>query len=545
MMHSVQEVCHRLQGKLIVSCQAPEGTALRDPGVMARMAQATVAAGAAGIRADGPEYVSAIRRVVRVPIIGISKVVHEDGRVLITPSFESARQIVEAGADLIALDCTARGQRYGALNRLDRIKRELRVPVLADVATVEEAIAAVAAGADLILTTLRGYTPETEHIRGFDFQFLRDVIRQAGAPVIAEGRIADPEQAAAAFAGGAFAVIVGSAITRPDEITRRFVSALEHVTLSHQSGCAIGIDLGGTNTKVAIVNRDGSLISQTSIPTPATQGKQALLDHLRMAAQSCQRTAAQNGIALEALGVATAGWVDPEEGKVIYATGNLPGWMGAPIRSELENATGLPVGVENDANALAVGERYFGLAKNVDDFVCITLGTGVGGGCYVGGRLNRGAQFLANAIGHISLERNGLLCTCGQSGCLEAYANAAALVRYAGSRYRSAELVIQASNAGDAQARKALRTYASYLARGCAQILNLLDPELLVISGGIAQNNPSLLPDLEEGMSTQVIGWDQRHVRIAISPLACFGGVIGAAAVALDAAAARRAGSAV
>ena len=221
----------------------------------------------------------------------------------------------------------------------------------------------------------------------------------------------------------------------------------------------------------------------------------------------------------------------------MYATGNLPGWMGAPIRAELEEATGLPVGVENDANALAMGERYFGLAKAVDDFVCITLGTGVGGGCYIGGRLNRGAQFLANAIGHINVEKDGRPCTCGQRGCLEAYTNAAALVRYAGERFRSAEQAIQAANAGDASARKALRTYAAWLARGCAQIVNLLDPEMLVISGGIAQNNPALLPDLEEEMSAQVIGWDQRHVRIAISPLACFGGVIGAAAVALDAAA--------
>src|SRR5271165_6755359 len=103
MMQTMQEVCFRLQGKLIVSCQAPEGSPLRDPGMMARLAQVTVAAGAAGIRADGPEAVAAIRQVVEVPIIGISKTVQDDGLILITPSFESARQLVQAGASLIAL----------------------------------------------------------------------------------------------------------------------------------------------------------------------------------------------------------------------------------------------------------------------------------------------------------------------------------------------------------------------------------------------------------------------------------------------------------
>ncbi|MFN7994962.1 MAG: putative N-acetylmannosamine-6-phosphate 2-epimerase [Bryobacteraceae bacterium] len=535
-MKSTGNICGRLQGRLIVSCQAPEDSALRDPEVLARMAEATVSAGAAGIRADGPVHVAAIRRRVQVPIIGISKTTHDDGLILITPTFESARQLVEAGANLIALDCSARGQRYGALNRLRRIKDELGVPVLADVATLDEAAAAVQAGADLILTTLRGYTPETEHIDGFDLPFLRDLIAQSGAPVVAEGRIADPEQAAAAVASGAFAVIVGTAITRPDETTRRFVAAVERSLRAGESEYAIGIDLGSTNTKVAIVKRDGTLFSQASIPTPATAGKQALLGHLRSVATRCRQQAAEAGIRLAAVGIATGGWVDPAEGKVIHATGNLPGWMGAGIRAELEGAIGLPVGVENDANALAVGERHFGLGRDVDDFVCITLGTGVGGGCYVAGKLNRGSHYLGNAIGHINIEPGGRPCTCGQKGCLEAYANGAALVRYGGNGFETAEQVVQAAHNGHAGARQALRTYAGYLARGCAQVLHLLDPELLVISGGIAQNNETLLADLEEELSNQVIGWDHRAVRIAISPVACYGGVIGAAAVALDAA---------
>jgi predicted NBD/HSP70 family sugar kinase len=235
-----------------------------------------------------------------------------------------------------------------------------------------------------------------------------------------------------------------------------------------------------------------------------------------------------------ALGVATAGWVDPATGRVVYATENLPGWTGAPIAAVLSEALGLPVAVENDANSLAVAERYFGAGKDSKDFVCITLGTGVGGGCYTGGRLHRGAHFFANALGHVQIEADGLPCTCGQRGCLEVYSNAAALMRYAGAGFSSAEQVIAASKAGQETARGALHTLAQHLARGCATMVHLLDPELLILSGGIAQDNHLLLADLERELACRTTAWDRRQLQIRLSPLAYFGGVLGAAAVALE-----------
>src|SRR5580704_15708115 len=138
--------------RLIVSCQAREGEPFRDPESMAKFAVSAVAGGAAAIRARGPEDIRAIRRVVGVPIIGIRKQIQDDGKILITPTFESARELVAAGADLIALDVTCRGQRYGALERLQRIGRELQVPVLADIATLDEALIAADAGADFVLS---------------------------------------------------------------------------------------------------------------------------------------------------------------------------------------------------------------------------------------------------------------------------------------------------------------------------------------------------------------------------------------------------------
>src|SRR5690349_23591265 len=126
--------------KLVVSCQASPGDAFYDSEMMARFARAAVDGGAAGIRANGPRDIAAIRRTVDVPIIGIQKTVMEDGRILITPTLDAARNLVEAGADMVALDCTVRGRRYGALERIQQIKTELGVPVLADIATADEAI---------------------------------------------------------------------------------------------------------------------------------------------------------------------------------------------------------------------------------------------------------------------------------------------------------------------------------------------------------------------------------------------------------------------
>jgi putative N-acetylmannosamine-6-phosphate epimerase len=212
--------------RLIVSCQAREGEPFRDPASMARFAASVVAGGAAAIRARGPEDIRAIRKAVSVPILGISKEMHIDGKILITPTFKSAEELTVAGADMIALDVTRRGQQYGALDRIRRIRQELRVPVLADIATLDEALAAARAGADFVLSTMRGYTDDTANIQYFDLRFIAELAQQSPAPVIAEGRIDTPEQARAALAVGAYSVVVGSAITRPAAIARRFADAI-------------------------------------------------------------------------------------------------------------------------------------------------------------------------------------------------------------------------------------------------------------------------------------------------------------------------------
>lgn len=522
----------QVEGRLIVSCQASPGDAFYGEGLMARFAQAAVMGGASGIRAHSAEDIRSIREAVDVPVIGIFKQLWEDGRILITPTFESARSLADAGSAMIALDCTARGQRYGALDRLKQIREQLQVPVMADIATLEEAIAAEQAGADVVASTMRGYTDETAFVDRFQPEFITALRKAVPVPVLAEGRIATPREAQSALEAGAAAVIVGSAITRPHLVTEDFVRAVRAAKRTRAAQTVVGIDLGGTNTKYGLVSSQGELLWHGVVATPAHAGRDGLLAHLRRVAQTAVAEARAKTLEPAAVGVATAGWVNSETGVVAYATENLPGWTGTRIAEEVSAAVQLPVGVENDANALAVAEKHYGAARGAQHFVCLTLGTGVGGGCYVRGELLRGKHYFANALGHITVEAGGEPCSCGRRGCLEMYANSAALLRFAGGPFSTAEEVIQSAKGGDAAARQAVEKLAHYLALGTASIIHVLDPEMIVLSGGLATDNPILIEALQRELATETNAWAQRGLRVVASELGYFGGVYGAAAVA-------------
>ncbi|GAA1563439.1 N-acetylmannosamine-6-phosphate 2-epimerase [Kribbella sancticallisti] len=213
-------------GTLVVSCQAGPGNPFFSPEAMALMARAAQAGGAGGIRANGAADVAAIRAVTDLPIIGLNKVGDPDG-VFITPTFSSAVEIVEAGADLIALDGTLRPRPDGEplARQIQRIHDELGVPVLADVDSLGAGLAARAAGADLIATTLSGYTDGSTP-PGPDSGLVKLLVAELDCPVVAEGRIRTPEDVRAVMDAGAYAVVVGTAITNPMDLTARLVEAI-------------------------------------------------------------------------------------------------------------------------------------------------------------------------------------------------------------------------------------------------------------------------------------------------------------------------------
>jgi N-acylglucosamine-6-phosphate 2-epimerase len=215
-----------LRGGLIVSCQALPGSPLRDARMIAALARCAERGGAVGVRIDGPDDVAAVRRAVAVPIVGIYKI--SGGPVYITPTFEEARQVARAGADIVAVQATRERDDtpHPLAPLIARAHQELSVPVMADVSTLDEGLQAADAGADLLATTMSGYTPQSPTLEGPDLTLIHELAGRLAIPVVAEGRIATPEDARAALHAGAWAVVVGRAITMPEAITERFVKAL-------------------------------------------------------------------------------------------------------------------------------------------------------------------------------------------------------------------------------------------------------------------------------------------------------------------------------
>lgn len=214
----------RLRGGLVVSCQAYPGEPMRDPGTMARVALAVAAGGAAGIRAQGLADLRAIRAVLGLPLIGLWK--DGAGPVVITPTIAHAVAVAGAGADVVAVDATGRPRPDGSsLGELVRAVHQAGALVMADVSTRDEGLAAADAGADLVGTTLSGYT-EPVAPGGPDLDLVERLAPRLAVPVLAEGRIRTPAEAAEALRRGAYAVVVGTAITHPTTLTERFASAL-------------------------------------------------------------------------------------------------------------------------------------------------------------------------------------------------------------------------------------------------------------------------------------------------------------------------------
>lgn len=218
-------IIERIEGGLIVSCQAYPGEPMRDPDTMTRIAQAVVTGGACAVRAQGIDDLRAMRPVLSVPLIGLWK----DGKdgVFITPSVEHALAVARTGAEVVAIDGTRRARPDGSsFADACAAVHEHGALVMADCATLADGVAAAAAGADLVGTTLAGYTPDRAKTPGPDLEVLADLVRELDVPVVAEGRIHTPADAAAALAAGAHAVVVGTAITHPTTITSWFAAAV-------------------------------------------------------------------------------------------------------------------------------------------------------------------------------------------------------------------------------------------------------------------------------------------------------------------------------
>jgi putative N-acetylmannosamine-6-phosphate epimerase len=220
----------KLRGGLIVSCQAKPESPFYGPSFMAAFARAAEMTGAVGLRVNGETDIRVVRSASSLPIIGINKQRTAEWPVYITPSLGAAREAVIAGAEILAIDATHR-PREGNLSPeelIAQIKNQLAVPVMADIDSLEEGIAAAEAGADLVATTMAGYTEARATTQGPDLKLVQDLAGRITVPVICEGRVRDPKDVRAALEAGAYAVVVGTAITNPVAITLAFVRATQN-----------------------------------------------------------------------------------------------------------------------------------------------------------------------------------------------------------------------------------------------------------------------------------------------------------------------------
>ena len=222
------EILTRWRGGLIVSCQAPPESPLSRPDIIAALALAAERNGAVGVRIEGRPNIAAVKGVVTVPVLGIEKLKQDGSDVYITPTCESAARVAAAGADVLALDGTARARPRGETLGFvaARVREEFGLPLMADVATMSEGLAAAEeVGVDFVSTTLSGYTAETAGRDGADFELVERLASRLRVPVVCEGRLRCPDDVRRAFDCGAFAVVVGTAITGVDHLVREFLAA--------------------------------------------------------------------------------------------------------------------------------------------------------------------------------------------------------------------------------------------------------------------------------------------------------------------------------
>lgn len=308
----------------------------------------------------------------------------------------------------------------------------------------------------------------------------------------------------------------------------------------------IGIDLGGTNIKGALVSETGKILKQRSAPTHAEAGAEAVTKTI--AAMIC---ALAEGESVSGVGMGCPGTVDDQEGTVVYAC-NL-GWVHYDVRTALRELTGYSVRLVNDANAAALAEAAVGAAKGAQSAVVVTLGTGVGGGVVLSGKLLTGFTGAASELGHMTIVADGEPCACGQKGCFETYASATALIRMtreAMARHPQSALhriaaenggvdgrtAFLARQVGDAAGGEVVRQYIHYLAIGVGNIVNIFFPEVVALSGGIANQGENLLAPLREEVAQREYGaaYSKKHPRILCCTLGNDAGVIGAALFAKD-----------
>lgn len=311
---------------------------------------------------------------------------------------------------------------------------------------------------------------------------------------------------------------------------------------------SIGIDIGGTNIRFGIVDEAGNIIAGKRTKTEAGEGFSRILGRLQKGISALTVKVSEGGHTLMGLGIGVPGIISPEAGVVRFSP-NLPGWVDAPLRDSVASFTSVPVLIENDANAYALGEATFGAGRGAGSLLCITLGTGVGGGIILDKKTWRGTDGMAGEVGHMTVEPRGYRCPCGNTGCLERYSSATALIERTiqailkGRRsvladmYRldpssiTPESVANAAKNGDRLAVNMYADVGKYLGIISAGIINLLNIDRIVIGGGLAGSWDLFIGPLKDEIKARAFNIPASQCEVVRGTLGDDAGILGAASL--------------
>lgn len=269
-------------------------------------------------------------------------------------------------------------------------------------------------------------------------------------------------------------------------------------------------DIGGTNIKYGLLNEQGDILFKSKTPTKASDGGKAIMAQITEVGQSLQKEYQLDGIA-----ISTAGQINSREGNVIHATESLPGYTGLNIKKEMEKVFRLPVVVDNDVNCAAIGEYWRGVAQGVDQFLCITIGTGIGGSIIINGDVYNGAAYSAGEFGHMTLYPNGEPCLCGDKGCYEQYASSKALEKRA-QNVLLPDLFNYAKK-GNKVSESIIDRWVEDVALGIKSLVHIFNPPLIVIGGGISEQGDYLLDKLKKNVDARIMPSFQRNLELKLA----------------------------
>lgn len=312
---------------------------------------------------------------------------------------------------------------------------------------------------------------------------------------------------------------------------------------------AIGVDVGGTKIEAGRIDLSGNVLQQLRLPTNTLGGPEATEKQI---IESIRTLLEFSDAPVSGIGIGIAGQIDALTGVVRFSP-NLPNWHDVPLRAILEKAFGLPVKIVNDVRAITWGEWLFGAGKGFQDLVCVFVGTGIGSGVVIGGKLLEGHSNSLGEVGHMSIDFNGPLCTCGSRGCWEAIAGGWGIAKYAQEKVAShpdqgacmlkladhdpnritAKIVVEAYRLNDPLAMLILERVKIALITGCVNLVNIYNPQCLILGGGFLDGVPELIPLIEAGVRRLALKIATESLVIVPAKLGKQVGVIGAAAIVL------------